>query len=111
MTNNTGNKGNTTSTKGTGGTIEVNINLNSMVGMYGNITSKESFYSSPEYFRAYHNYRKQKGGVMNWIDALTGNTAASEFDEVAAVFHGNVRRFIDKAIKSHAKENGGTFKE
>ena len=107
MTNNIGNKGNTGNTSGT---IEVNINLNSMVGMYGNITSQESFYSSPEFFRALHRYRKQKGEHMRWIDVLKGNTDGGEFDEVAAVFHSNVRRSIDKAIKSHAKENGGTVK-
>jgi len=107
MAKNTGNKDNTTNTKKT---IEVNINLNSMVGMYGNITSQESFYSSPEFFRALHRYRKQKGEHMRWIDVLTGNTDGGEFDEVAAAFHSNVRRSIDRAIKSHAKENDGTFK-
>ena len=47
---------------------------------------------------------------MRWIDVLTGNTDGGEFDEVAAAFHSNVRRSIDRAIKSHAKENDGTFK-
>jgi hypothetical protein len=94
----------------TSNTIDIKISLDMLGDKYRNITGKEEFYSSPEYFKAYHYYRKSRSAGYNWRDIFTNSASIEGLEEVSAAFHENIRRLTDEAIQEAAAANGATFK-
>lgn len=82
---------------------------------YNNIIQDEGFYSSPEYYKAYSNYRKNKSGDMDALEMFVdgiGNGAANTLKYALGLpLDKRLRKELDNAVKEAAIATGGTWKD
>lgn len=82
---------------------------------YKNIIQDEGYYSSPEYYKAYSNYRKNKGGDMDalgmFVDSI-GNSAANALKYgLGLPLDRTLSKLIDNEVKAAVIRTGGTWKD
>lgn len=74
---------------------------------------RESFFKSPEYFKAYNNYMKSKNSDIDALDIVVnsiGNSAANTVKHALGLpLQKGLKKEIDNAVKEAAIATGGTW--
>lgn len=71
---------------------------------FKNITDKEDFYGTPEYFKAYQNWRKNHNLSEDLLTDLATSAVASGFNAVRHVFSQSFNKAAEKAINDAVKD-------
>ena len=82
--------------------VTLQIYLTNPNNKYNNIIKDEGFYSSPEYYKAYNSYRKNKsGGSKEPLENLIGAIGGGVSDAANYVLFG---KELDRVVKASADE-------
>jgi hypothetical protein len=91
----------------------INIQIDLADSKYKYYQNNKDFYGTPEYYKAYWNWRKSKSGEYEPLESLVTGAAESVFHAIGAVraIDRAMRKTIDNAVKDAVIKSGGTYKD
>ena len=90
--------------------IRIQLEIADFQDKYRNLVSDESFYSSPEFYKAYTNYRKSKNGDIDPLDIIPNTLGRAAHDVLLhSVFRKSIEKITDNAMRQVAKDTGGIY--
>ena len=90
----------------TDNTIHIRLEISDFQDKYKNLVADESFYSSPEFYKAYTNYRKSKKGDIDPLDIVANTLGRAAHD---VFLHSVFRKSIDNMVKQAVTASGGKW--